>query len=77
MNLNIDNKENIELNNKIIEKFYYYKCENCERSFYSNTKINNDIKFCIIDCRASWYIKKYKNDVSCIEILNKELKSML
>jgi len=49
-------------------------CSNCDYLFCSKLKIKNKEKFCRIDCRASWVIRKYDNSNECIEILSQNLE---
>lgn len=74
-NLNIENNENNENkqneNNKK-KDFYYYICSNCKHTFLSKLEIINENKFCIIDCRTTWILKKYKDNHSCINILSQD-----
>ena len=64
-----------EINNINIQKYYSYICFNCNQAFYGKNKIKHEYKFCNKDCRSSWIIKKYNNNICYIDILSKEFEN--
>lgn len=77
--MDLDLNENSKLNDsneksENSQSFYYYMCSNCDYLFCSKLKIKNKEKFCRIDCRASWVIRKYDNSNECLEILSQNLE---